>query len=227
MTRDSYLLLSPSKSNLNKRNAMPTLLHLDASPRGDFSISRQLSAAAVAAWKEKHPRGKVVERDLSTTEMTFVDLDWIIGAFGTPDQLTDSQKSALAISETLFAELLEADEIVIGTPMYNFGVPAVVKAWIDHVVRAGKTFSYGATGPQGLAKGRKVVVAVASGGSYDTDSGLEAYNYVIPYLRHILRFIGITDVTFVQAGGSVRLVRNQISSEEFMAPLLEQIKAAV
>ena len=113
---------------------MPTLLHLHASPRGDFSISRQLSTAAVAAWKEKHPSGKVVERDLTKTDMTFVDLDWIIGASSTPDQLTDSNKSVPAISDTLIAELPEADEIVIGTPMYNFAVLAVVKAWIDHVV---------------------------------------------------------------------------------------------
>jgi FMN-dependent NADH-azoreductase len=206
---------------------MPTLLHLDASPRVDLSISRQLSAAAVAAWKDKHPGGKVVERDLTKTKMTFVDLDWIIGAFSSSDQLTDSHKSALAISDTLIAEVLEADEIVIGTPMYNFAVPAVVKAWIDHVVRAGKTFNYLATGAEGLAKGRKVVVAVASGGSYDKASGLEAYNYEIPYLRHILNFIGITDVTFVQAGGTMRIAQGQVSSEEFMAPLLKQIKAAV
>jgi FMN-dependent NADH-azoreductase len=206
---------------------MPTLLHLDASPRVDLSISRQLSAAAVAAWKDKHPGGKVVERDLTKTKMTFVDLDWIIGAFSSSDQLTDSHKSALAISDTLIAEVLEADEIVIGTPMYNFAVPAVVKAWIDHVVRAGKTFNYLATGAEGLAKGRKVVVAVASGGSYDKASGLEAYNYEIPYLRHILGFIGITDVTFVQAGGTIRIAQGQVSSEEFMAPLLKQIKAAV
>jgi FMN-dependent NADH-azoreductase len=206
---------------------MATLLHLDASPRGDSSISRQLSKAAVAAWKDKHPAGKVVKRDLNKTEMTFVDLDWIIGAFSTPDQLTDSHKSALAISDTLIAELLEADQIVIGTPMYNFAVPAVVKAWIDHVVRAGKTFNYLATGPEGLAKGRKVVVAVASGGSYDKASGLESDNYEIPYLRHILGFIGLTDVTFVQAGGTMRIAQGQISSEEFMAPPLEQIKAVV
>ena len=220
-------MLHHSSSNHNQSKTMPTLLHLDASPRGDFSISRQLSAAAVAAWKDKHPGGKVVERDLTKTKMTFVDLDWIIGAFSTPVQLTDSHKSALAISDKLIAELLEADEIVIGTPMYNFAVPAVVKAWIDHVVRGGKTFKYLATGPEGLAKGRKVVVAVASGGSYDKASGMEAYNYEIPYLRHILGFIGITDVTFVQAGGTMRVAQGQGSSEEFMAPLLKQIKAAV
>jgi FMN-dependent NADH-azoreductase len=135
--------------------------------------------------------------------MTFIDLDWINGALSTPDQLTDSHKSALALSDALIAELLLADQIVIGTPMYNFAVPAVVKAWIDHVVRLGKTFNYGATGREGLAKGRKVVVVVASGGRYDQDSGWEAYNYEIPYLRHILGFIGITDVTFVQAGGTM------------------------
>ena len=199
---------------------MPTLLHLHASPRGDFSISRQLSTAAVAAWKEKHPGGKVVERDLTKTDMTFVDLDWIIGASSTPDQLTNSHKSALAISDTLIAELLEADEIVIGTPMYNFAVPAVVKAWIDHVVRNGKTFNYVATGPEGLAKGHKVVVVVASGGSYDTASGLETYNYVIPYLRHILGFIGITDVTFVQAGALCWKALNRWACNAFRARMV-------
>jgi FMN-dependent NADH-azoreductase len=206
---------------------MPTLLHLDASPRGDFSISRQLSAAAVAAWKDKHPGGKVIVRDLTKTKMTFVDLDWITGAFSAPDQLTDDHKSALAISDTLISELLEADEIVMGTPMYNFTVPAVVKAWIDHVVRAGKTFNYGSSGPEGLAKGRKMLVTVASGGSYDKGSGMEAYNYETPYLRQILGFIGITDLTFVHAGGTMRVVQGQISAEEFLAPLLKQIRATV
>ena len=206
---------------------MPTLLHLDASPRGDFSISRQLSAAAVAAWKDKHPGGKVIVRDLTKTKMTFVDLDWITGAFSAPDQLTDDHKSALAISDTLISELLEADEIVMGTPMYNFTIPAVVKAWIDHVVRAGKTFNYGSSGPEGLAKGRKMLVTVASGGSYDKASGMEAYNYETPYLRQILGFIGITDLTFVHAGGTMRVVQGQISAEEFLAPLLKQIRATV
>ena len=206
---------------------MSTLLHLDASPRGDFSISRQLSAAAVAAWKDKHPGGKVIVRDLTKTNLTFVDLNWIIGAFGQPDQLTDEHKSALALSDTLISELLAADEIVLGTPMYNFAVPAVVKAWIDHVVRAGKTFTYGASGPEGLAKGRKVLVAVASGGSYDQGSGMEAYNHEVPYLRLILGFIGLTDVTFVHAGGTMRVAQGKISSEEFLAPLLKQIHIAV
>jgi len=206
---------------------MPTLLHLDVSPRGDYSISRQLSRVGVAAWKSKNPGGKVIERDLTKTDMTFVDLDWIMGAFSTPDQHTDRHKSALAISDKLIAELLEADEIIIGTPMYNFAVPALLKAWIDHVVRAGKTFQYGASGPEGLANGRKVVVTVASGGTYEKGSPTESYNHEIPYLRTILGFIGITDVTFVHAGGTIAVLQGKISAEEFLAPLLEQIKAAI
>src|SRR5258707_607949 len=85
---------------------MPTLLHLDASPRGEFSISRQLSKAGVAAWKTRYPNGKVIERDLTKTQMTFVDLDWIMGAFSPPEQVTEQHKSALAISDTLIGELL-------------------------------------------------------------------------------------------------------------------------
>jgi FMN-dependent NADH-azoreductase len=206
---------------------MPTLLHLDASPRGEYSISRQLSVAAVNAWKAKNPGGKVIQRDLTKTQMTFVDLDWIMGAFSSPDQHTEDHKRALSISDTLIGELLEAEQIIIGTPMYNFAIPAVLKAWIDHVVRAGKTFRYTASGPEGLAKGRKVVVAVASGGSYDEASGLATYNHEIPYLRHILGFIGVTDVTFVQAGGTTRVAQGQLSPEEYLAPLVKQIESVV
>lgn len=159
----------------------------------------------------------MIERDLTKTEITFVDLDWIAGAFNAPDQQTESHKKAIAISDQLVGELLEATDIIIGTPMYNFAIPAVLKAWIDHVVRAGKTFRYSATGPEGLTKGRKVVVVVASGGRYDEASGLWAYNHEIPYLRHILGFIGITDVTFVQArrnrtGGTGKDFKRRVSS---------------
>jgi FMN-dependent NADH-azoreductase len=206
---------------------MPTLLHIDASPRGDFSISRQLSSAAVSLWKRRNSQGRIIERDLTKTDMTFVDLDWILGSFSAPDQQTETHKSALAISDQLIAEVLEADEIIIGTPMYNFTVPAVLKAWIDHVVRAGKTFRYTASGAEGLAKGRKVLVTVASGARYDEASGLAAYNYEVPYLRHILGFIGITDVTVVHAGGTTRVAQGQVSNNDFLAPYLKEIEAAV
>jgi FMN-dependent NADH-azoreductase len=206
---------------------MPTLLHLNASPRGEHSLSRQLTAAAVQAWKAKNPGGRVIERDLTRTALTFVDLDWIVGAYTTPEQQTEVHKKALALSDELIAEVLEADEILIGTPMYNFAPPAVLKAWIDHIVRAGKTFRYTADGVEGLAKGRKVVIATASGGKYDEASGMAAIDHETPYLRFIFGFIGITDVTFVNAGGTSRVMQGKVAPKEFLAPFAQQIEAAV
>ena len=206
---------------------MPTLLHLDASPRGSYSISRQLSSCAVNAWKRMNPGGVVRDRDPTKMSMTFVDMDWIFGSFTAPTEHTKSHRRALAMSDELIAELLEADEIVIGTPMYNFAVPAVLKAWIDQVVRAGKTFQYTATGAEGLAKGRKTLVTIASAGAYDEATGRAAYNFETPYLRHILGFIGITDVTFVHAGGTLRVAQGQVSNDDFLAPYLKQVEAVV
>ena len=175
---------------------MPTLLHISVSPRGNYSISRQLGDAAVQSWKDKNPGGRVIERDLAKTPLTFVDLDWIAGAFSPPEHHNQNHKKALALSNELVSELLEADEIILATPMYNFAVPVPLKAWIDHVVRAGKTFRYTAEGrPEGLltGKNKKVLAIIASGGSY-AESGLTAMDYEVPYLRFIFAYMGMTDV---------------------------------
>ena len=193
---------------------MKTLLHLNSSPRGNYSVSRKLSSEVVAAWKAKNPEGKVIERDLAKSHLTFIDLDWIMGAFTPPESHSEAHKKALAVSDELVAELLASDVILIGTPMYNFAVPAALKAWIDHIVRSGKTFSYKPNGVEGHAGGRKVIVTVASGGVY-AGTPLEAYDHEIPYLRHILGFIGISDVTFIQAGGTGGVAQGKISEAEF------------
>lgn len=206
---------------------MPTILHLDSSPRGDYSISRKLSAAAVDAWRNKNADGKVIVRDLPKTEMTFVDLDWIMGAYTPPEQHHEGHKRALAISDELIAELLEADLLVLGCPMYNFAVPAVLKAWIDHVVRAGKTFQYTPDGPKGLARGKKAVVIVASAGKYDTGSPSASFDAEVPYLRQVLGFIGITDIVFVQAGGTAPVDQGKADRTTFLDPLLSQAIAAI
>jgi FMN-dependent NADH-azoreductase len=207
---------------------MPTLLHINVSPRGNQSISRRLSDAAVEAWKESNPEGRVIERDLAKTPLTFVNLDWIAGAFSPPEYHTESHKKALALSDELVSEVIEADEIILGTPMYNFSIPAALKAWIDHIVRAGKTFRYRADGtPEGLlaGTGKKVLVIVASGGSYPEGSPLAALNYEIPYLRFILAFMGLTDVRFIHAGGTASVMQGRISPEEFLTPYLNEIAA--
>ena len=205
---------------------MPTLLQIDASPRGNDSISRKLSAVFVEAWKAKHPDGKVVIRDLNKTELTFVDMNWIGGAYSSPDQHTPEHKKALAISDELIGEVLGADEIVLATPMYNFGVPAIVKAWIDHVARVNKTFSNDATGYHGLVQGKKATLLVASGGSYGPGSPAEGYNLETPYLKAVLGFLGITDVSVVLAGGTAQVMQGKVSAEEFLKPFVEQVTAA-
>ena len=204
---------------------MATLLHIDSSPRGTYSFSRTLSSAAVEAWRTKHPGGKVIVRDLTTTPMTFVDLDWIMGAYTPPEHHQENHKRALALSDEMVFELLEADTIIIGVPLYNFNLPAILKAWIDHVVRAGKTFQYTPQGPQGLASGKKATVLVASAGQYVAGSPTASFDALTPYLRQILGFIGITDVTFVQAGATAPVDQGKVDRSAFLAPLLEQVSA--
>ncbi|HEY0784561.1 MAG TPA: NAD(P)H-dependent oxidoreductase [Acidobacteriaceae bacterium] len=205
---------------------MPTLLHVDASPRGDHSISRHLSAAFVEAWKAANPGGTVITRDLTKSALTFVDMEWIGGAYTPPEGHSPEQKQALAISDELVAELLSADEIVLGTPMYNFAVPAVVKAWIDHLVRSGKTFSSGPSGYQGLATGRKATFLIASLGSYEPGSGAEGYNQEGPYLQAIFGFMGIQSKVVLAGGGSA-VMFGKMSQEEFLKPIIEEVRAAV
>jgi len=209
---------------------MATLLYITVSPRGNHSISRQLGNAAVEAWKKKNPTGWVIERDLSKTALTFVDLDWIGGAFAPPEYHTENHKKALAISDELVSELIEADEIILATPMFNFAIPASLKAWIDHVVRAGKTFRYNAEGrPEGLlaGKNKKVLAIIASGGAYSERSGMTALDHESPYLRFILGFMGITDVRFVQAGGTGEVLQGRKSADEFLVPHLKEVAAAI
>jgi len=208
---------------------MPTLLHITVSPRGAYSISRQLSEAAVREWKTRNPGGRVIERDLAKTPLTFVDLDWIMGAFTPPEHHNENHKKALALSDELVSELLEADDVIVGTPMYNFAVPAALKAWIDHVVRAGKTFRYTANGtPEGLlaGKNKKVLAIIASGGNYAEGSGMTALDFEVPYLRFIFGYMGITDLRFIQAGGTAAVMQGRVSAENFLAPYLDQIGAA-
>jgi FMN-dependent NADH-azoreductase len=202
---------------------MPTLLKIDASPRGEHSISRKLSAEFAEKWKKTH-HGNVVVRDLTKTTLPFVDLPWITGAYSAPDQHTPEQKAALKVSDELIAELLSADEIVIATPMYNFAVPAILKAWIDHIVRIGKTFT---ASYEGLAKGRKVTLIIASGGIYTPGSHMESYNAETGYLKQILGFIGLTDVTVVLAGGTNDVAQGKVSLEEHIAPFEKQIAELV
>ena len=193
---------------------MPTLLAIESSPRGDYSVSRKLTAKFVADWKAEHAGGTVVERDLMKTDLPFVDLPWIAGAYTPVEQHSPEMTAALKISNELIAELKAADHLVIGTSMYNFSIPANLKAYIDHIVRIGVTFT---SSYEGLVKGKKATVILASGGVYTSGAQAESYNVASSYLKQIFGFIGITDITVLLAGGSSAISTGQIELPAFLA----------
>lgn len=166
------------------------ILRVDASARKAGSSSRALTDALIARLGPDN----IVTRDL-TEPLPFVTQDWVGANFTDEAERTDSQKAELALSDKLVDELVTADTLVIGTPIYNFAVPAALKAWIDLIARARKTFHYTANGPEGLLKDKKAYVLIASGG---TEVGSEI-DFASGYLRHVLGFVGITDVTIIAA----------------------------
>ncbi|WP_263367135.1 FMN-dependent NADH-azoreductase [Edaphobacter bradus] len=203
---------------------MATLLHVDSSPL-QSSISRELTNEFVKTWQAKNPAGKVIARDLAANPSKPLNQTWIGAAFTPEGGRTEEQKAVLAPSDALIAELEKADEIVIGVAMHNFSIPSVLKLYIDQVVRSGKTFAYGANGPQGLLQGKKATVLVASGGVYEAGTPAGTMNFVEPYLRAVLGFIGITDVRFVTAGGAAQIMMGAVDRESFLKPTLEQVRA--
>lgn len=179
---------------------MTSILHINSSVRTQGSISRQLSAEFLAKWKIVQPFDRVVERDLASSSIPHLS-EQLMAAFFTPrEQRSPAQADIIRLSDELVAELLAADVIVIGAPMYNFSVSSALKAWIDHVTRAGVTFKYTDTGPVGLVSGKKVYVFTASGGVY-SDGPDKAMDFHGTYLRAVLGFIGLSDITFVASEG--------------------------
>ena len=170
-----------------------TILHIDASARFEGSVSRALSQSLVDTLSS--PETNVIQRDIGAAPLPIITGDWVGANFTPDDQRSDAQKETLALSGNLIAELEAADTIVFGVPIYNFGVPATFKAWVDLVARARKTFKYSESGPVGLLEGKSAYVVIASGG---TESGSEI-DFATPYVRHVLGFLGIHDVTVIAA----------------------------
>jgi FMN-dependent NADH-azoreductase len=203
---------------------MSTLLHIDSSPLYGRSVSRELTAAFVSRWKVSHPDGKVIDRDLNATTMPPINAEWVGAAYTAEQARTPQQKEVLSISESLLAELEEADEYVIGVPMHNFGVPSVLKLWIDQIARVGRTFSYGQGGPKGMITGKKATFLIATGGIYDAQTQMASFNFVEPYLRSVFGFLGVKDTTFLTAGGTSALNQGH-DRTEFLAPHLQAVQA--
>ena len=176
---------------------MSTLLKINASLFSTQGQSSQLAERFVAARLAATPGLKVISRDLGAEPVPHLDAARFLSFLAKPEERSAEQQAVVAYSDALIEELRQADEIVIGLPMYNFGVPSTLKAWFDHIARAGVTFRYTATGPEGLLTGKKVTIFAARGGLY---AGTPKDSQTT-YVRDFLAFIGITDVEFVYAEG--------------------------
>lgn len=179
-------------------NSSPRILALHASARLEGSHSRALAEKVIRTLHARHGTGPVVERDLVIDPLPHVGADFTEAIFIPPPTQTDAHRAALALSDQLVGQLQVADVVVIDTPMYNLTAPSALKAWIDHVVRPGLTFSYGPDGFQGLLKGKRAILVVATGGLYSTGPRTDE-DFLVPYLRHILGFIGINKVEVIRA----------------------------
>ena len=176
------------------------LLHINASGRFTGSVTREASDILVTYLKQENTDLEIIDRDLAAG-LPFVNEPWIEANFTAPDERTEQQKETLAYSDSLVAEIQNAQHIVIASPIYNFGIPAVLKAWVDQVARANLTFHYTEKGPVGLLKDKKATIIMASGGvPINTDGDTSnAMDMASPYLKFALGFIGVTDITIIDA----------------------------
>lgn len=177
------------------------LLHIDSSVLGAHSVSRLLTAEIVAQWQTSHPGTTVDYLDLAVDAPSHFDANALGIKVGQPAQPTEAQVRENAVSERLVSQFLAADVIVVGAPLYNFSIPSQLKAWIDRLAQAGRTFKYTDQGAVGLAGGKTVIVASSRGGVYSTSEGGQAAEHQESYLKVVFGFFGITDVRFVRAEG--------------------------
>lgn len=176
---------------------MANVLVIESSARQQGSVSRQLTEQFIASWQAAHPADQIKVRDLTVEQVPHLDAN-LLGGWMTPaEQQSAAEQAALALSNRLTDELLDADVLVLAAPMYNFAIPSTLKAWLDHVLRAGVTFKYTDAGPQGLLSGKRAFVLTARGGIYAGSN----QDHQEPYLRQALAFVGIHDVSFIHAEG--------------------------
>lgn len=203
---------------------MPTLLHIDSSPMGNASITRALTKEFVDAWKESHPNGIVIERDLYEVQIPPVTDEWVTASYTPAPQRTPEQVELLKFSDQLCDEMAAADEWVLGVPMHNFTIPSVLSLWIGHIVRVGKCFSYENGVPKGLVKNKRIHVIVGSGGVYAEDSPIAALDFVGPYLRALFKFAGLDDIQIYNAGGTSAVRSGKVDLPTYLQPHITAVR---
>ena len=206
---------------------MRTLLHLDASPRSDRSVSRQLTREFAVAWRQANPDGQVIYRDLGRDQVPLVTETFIVAVYTPAEARSPELRAAIATSDRLISELQTATDYVFGVPMYNFSVPAGFKAYIDQIVIPGRTYAYTAddSGSRtGLLKGKKATVIMSRGWQYQSGSPLSTCNLQEPWIGMILGFVGVVDVDFVVAEGVAALDRGKVQRDKYLQPIREQVR---
>ncbi|MBN3886512.1 MAG: FMN-dependent NADH-azoreductase [Nostoc sp.] len=198
---------------------MVNILHIDSSPRGERSHSRELSKEFVSGWKAAHPQDAIAYRDIGRHPVPHVNEAWIAAAFSPPETHTPELTEAIRISDELVDEFLAADRYIFGVPMYNFNIPSTFKAYIDQIVRINRTVALDAQGFRGLVEGKKAVIITARGGDFSATSPFIAYDFQEPYLRTIFGFIGITDIQFINA--------NSLNEGDARTQSLSEARAAI
>lgn len=179
---------------------MKKILNIVSSAKGDQSFSNKLSGAIIDKLLTVYPGSEILTRDVAADPLPYYQGQQIAAHYTPADQRTAEHKDVLSMSDQVIGELQNADIIVIGVPLYNFGIPSTLKTWIDHIARSGVTFSYGDGVPKGLVTGKKVYLAVASGAIY-SDGPMKALDFAEPYLRGSLGFLGMTDITTFRVEG--------------------------
>lgn len=195
------------------------LLFVSSSLFSAQSKSREIALEFISAWRRTHPLGTVVERALTPGNIPHLSSETLAALGKTPDARTRDEAGAVAFADSLIHEAESADMIVIAAPMYNFTIPTTLKAWLDHIARAGRTFRYTAQGPEGLLKGKQVLLVVSRGGFYAGDAAMAPMDHQVPYLRTILSFLGLIDVKVIEVEG-------QAIGPEVAAKGLEAARAA-
>jgi FMN-dependent NADH-azoreductase len=179
---------------------MKNILFVPSSPRGWESYSHRVARRIVDDLIVRHPDARVIVRDVAKQPLPHIGAAFAAGRALPGEKRTALEQQALALSDALVDELLAADIVVVTVPMHNFGIPSSLKAWIDHIVRPGRTFSYSKKGAQGLVTGKKVVLVFARGGVY-SDGPMRGFDFQEPYVRAVLGFIGVTDIDIVRVEG--------------------------
>ena len=206
---------------------MSILLHIDSSPMGETSISRQLTGEFARRWRSANPAGEVIYRDLATTEIPVIDAAWVAANYTPQESRTQKQHDILALSTELTGEVLRADESVIGVPMHNWGPSSGFKLWIDQIVRFGETVALTPSGMKGMLDQKRVTLFVTAGRDFSAHSADASRNHLEPWLRTFFGSLGVRDLRLVFADGTAALRRGATDRDAFLAPHMQAMQSLI